>query len=146
VWEIATEEREKGNAGALKLPPSALAIINAQPKRVGNEYVFAAVRGPGPLNGFNKRKAAFDKDCGVTGWTLHDLRRTARSLMSRAKVSDAHAEQTLGHKLQGVRGVYDRHSYFDEKADALAKLAALIDRIVNPPSGNVVVLREAAVQ
>jgi hypothetical protein len=41
-------------------------------------------------------------------------------------------------------GVYDRHTYRDEKADALAKLAAQIERIVNPPAGNVVALHEAA--
>jgi hypothetical protein len=40
----------------------------------------------------------------------------------------------------GVEGVYDRHSYFDEKADALRKLAALIESIVNPQE-NVVPLR-----
>jgi hypothetical protein len=44
-------------------------------------------------------------------------------------------------------GVYDRHDYSGEKADALVKLAALIERIINPPAAdNVVVLREAAVQ
>jgi integrase len=145
VWEIATEEREKGNAGALKLPKAALAIIKAQPKFKNNKYVFAAVRGDGHLNGFNKRKAAFDKACGVTGWSLHDCRRTARSLMWRAGVSDEHAERTLGHKLQGVKKTYNRYDFFDEKSDALAKLAALIDLIINPPEGNVVPLHEAAV-
>jgi integrase len=132
VWVIPTEDRQKGNAGAVRLPAQALAIIEAQPKFSGNPHVFAAARGPGPLNGFNKRKAAFDRDCGVTGWTLHDLRRTARSLMSRAGISDEHAEHTLGHKLQGVKKVYDRHDYLKEKSDALAKLAALIERIVHP--------------
>lgn len=145
VWEIATEAREKGNAGALKLPEAALAIINSLPKFKSNKFVFAATRGAGPLNGFNKRKTAFDKACGVTGWTLHDCRRTARSLMSRAGVSDEHAEHALGHKLHGVKKVYNRYDFFKEKSDALAKLAALIERIVNPPSGNVVVpLHEGA--
>lgn len=146
VWEIATEPREKGNADAVKLPEKALAIIQALPRFAKNPFVFAASRSNGPLNGFNKRKVAFDHACGVTDWTLHDLRRTARSLMSRAGVSDEHAEHTLGHKLQGVRKVYNRYDFFKEKSDALATLAALIERIVNPPEGdNVVVLHEAAV-
>jgi integrase len=145
VWEIATEEREKGNAGALRLPEAALAIIKSQPRFRGNENIFAAARADGPLNGFAKRKRAFDKACGVTDWTLHDLRRTARSLMSRAGVTDEHAEHALGHKLQGVKKVYNRYDFFKEKSDALAKLAGLIDLIVNPPSGNVVPLHEAAV-
>jgi integrase len=142
VWEIPQEERAKGHAGALELPKAALAIIKAQPKFRGNPYIFAAARGTGALNGFNKRKARFDKACGVTDWTLHDLRRTARSLMSRAVVSDEHAEHTLGHRLQGVKKVYNRYDFFKEKSDALAKLAALIERIVNPPSGNVVPLKQ----
>jgi integrase len=144
LWEIATAAREKGNAGALQLPAQALAIIEAQPRVNGNDYVFAAVRGDGPLNGFNKRKAAFDRACGVTGWTLHDLRRTARSLMSRAGVTDEHAEHVLGHKLQGVKKVYNRYDYFKEKNDALNRVAALIERIINPPADNVQPLRRSA--
>jgi integrase len=144
IWEIATAAREKGNAGALQLPVQALGVIQAQAKFKSNPYVFAAVRGDGPLNGFNKRKAAFDRACGVTGWTLHDLRRTARSLMSRAGVTDEHAEHALGHKLQGVKKVYDRYDYFKEKSDALARVAALLERIVNPPAGTVRPMRKAA--
>jgi integrase len=139
VWKIPTEEREKGNAGSLKLPKQALAIIHAQPRVKGNVHVVPASRGKGPLAAFSRAKAAFDKRCGVTGWTLHDLRRTARSLMSRAGVSSDHAERVLGHVIEGVEGVYDRHAYLEEKATALAKLAALIDDIVGGESSGKVV-------
>jgi len=61
---------------------------------------------------------------------LHDLRRSARSLMSRAGVPSDHAERVLGHVIGGVRGTYDRHEYLDEKREALAKLARLVDRII----------------
>jgi integrase len=132
TWEIAAEARQKGTADAVRLPAAAVAIIGAQPKFSSNPYVFAAARGDGPLNGFNKRKAAFDKACGVTGWTLHDLRRTARSLMSRAGVSEEHAERALGHQQSGVKKVYDRYDYLEEKSAALAKLATLIEHIVHP--------------
>jgi hypothetical protein len=78
---------------------------------------------------------------------LHDLRRTARSLMSRAGVPSEHAERVLGHIIPGVEGTYNRHAYSDEKAVALARLAALIETIINPPAdSNVVVLRQPAVQ
>jgi integrase len=63
---------------------------------------------------------------------LHDLRRTARSLMSRAGVNSDHAERCLGHVIGGVRGTYDRHEYYAEKQKAYEALAAQIDRIVNP--------------
>jgi uridylate kinase len=54
------------------------------------------------------------------------------------------AERVLGHAVAGVEGVYDRHPYHDEKADALRRLAALVELIINPPEGNVVPLHEAA--
>ena len=52
--------------------------------------------------------------------------------MSRAGVSSEHAERVMGHVVAGVEGIYDRHRYDDEKAAALAKLATLIDGIINP--------------
>jgi hypothetical protein len=60
--------------------------------------------------------------------------------MSRAGVRPDIAERVLGHVIGGVEGVYDRHSYLDEKADALRKLAALIQNVVNPQQ-NVLPLR-----
>ena len=78
---------------------------------------------------------------------LHDLRRTARSLMARAGVSSEHAERVLGHALPGIEGVYNLHGYMDEKADALKRLAALIETIVHgEPGKNVVPLRAPAMQ
>jgi hypothetical protein len=74
----------------------------------------------------------------MADWVLHDLRRTARSLMSRAGVLPHVSERVLGHAIPGVEGVYDRHSYDTEKAHALLQLAALVETIINPPSGNVV--------
>ena len=48
------------------------------------------------------------------------------------------AERVLGHVLPGVEGIYDRHGYAEEKADALAKLAGLVALIIDPPDQNVV--------
>jgi hypothetical protein len=57
--------------------------------------------------------------------------------MVRAGVRPDISERVLGHVISGVEGTYDRHSYADEKRDALEKLAAMIERIVNPPASNV---------
>jgi integrase len=138
VWTIQTEKREKSNAKALRLPPAVLDIIEARPKFVGNPYVFAT-SGKGPIASLSKDKAKFDKQLPpMPNWTFHDLRRTARSLMSKAGVSRDHAERVLGHAIRGVEGVYDRHGYAEEKAEALMKLSVLVDQIVTPPAGNVV--------
>jgi integrase len=65
-------------------------------------------------------------------WSNHDLRRTARSLMSRAGVPPNHAERALGHVIAGVQGTYDRYQYATEKRQAFEALAAQIARILNP--------------
>jgi integrase len=73
-------------------------------------------------------------------WTIHDLRRTARSLMTQAGIAPDHAERALGHVIAGIRGVYDRHSYHAEKRAAFEALAAQVERILDPQP-NVVPLR-----
>ena len=83
---------------------------------------------------------------GVAGWRIHDLRRTARSLMSRAGVLSEHAERVLGHAIGGVEGVYDRHRYDTEKAAVLTKLAHLIEQIVDGEPGGDVLTFQAAGQ
>jgi integrase len=144
VWTIAANDREKGTAGKIKLPNLALDIIEAQPKIAGNPHVFAA-RGHGPFNSWAQRKKEMDKRLpDMPRWVIHDLRRTARSLMSRANVPRDIAERVLGHAIPGVEGVYDRHRYDEQKADALNRLAALIEKIINPPKDNVVVIASAA--
>jgi integrase len=140
-WRIPSKDREKGTAGSLLLPDAALAIINAQPRLASNSYVFAG-NGSGFIQGMSDRKAAFDaKLKGVSPYVIHDLRRTARSLMSRAGVRPEVAERVLGHVQQGVEGVYDRYDYREEKAHALLALAPLIESILNGDADKVRRLR-----
>ena len=147
TWTIPTAPREKGNPGVLVLPPMALDIIRKLPRLAGNPYVFAG-RSNGPLSGFSSRHEVFKARSGVTGFHVHDLRRCCRSLLSRTTVRPDIAERILGHAVGGsVAGIYDRHHYRDEMADALRQLARLIERIVHPPAGDIVVpLRAPAAQ
>jgi integrase len=121
------------------LSEAAQAVLAAQLKIEGCRYVFTT-DGRAPVSAFSKFKLKFDKACRVTGWSLHDLRRTARSLMSRAGVNADHAERCLGHVIGGVRGTYDRHEYYAEKERAFAALAAHLRSIIEPPAANVVPL------
>ena len=138
-WRIQAADREKGTAGALVLPEIALGIIKAQPRFASNPYVLAG-RDGGHISGQSKRKAQFDAKVPIAPWVFHDLRRTARSLMSRAGVRPDVAERVMGHAIAGVEGIYDRHSYRNEKADALRRVAGLIETIINPSVGNVLPL------
>ena len=127
VWTIPQEAREKGTGGTLRLPDVALSIIESQPRFVSSPYVFVCRRHLNPRG----------KD-----WVLHDLRRTAKSLMSWAGVQPNISERVLGHAIDGVEGIYDRHSYREEKAHALKALAGLIENILRPQAPNVVSLRQ----
>lgn len=134
IWTIPAEDRERGNAVELALPDSALAIIKAQPRFASVPFVFAGRSGK-HFSGFSKAKESFDaKLPEMKTWTLHDLRRTARSLMSRAGVFPHIAERVLGHAISGVEGIYDRHAYMAEKAQALKMLAGLIENILRGDS------------
>jgi integrase len=94
-----------------------------------------------PRIDFCRHKQAFDRATPLAQpWTLHDLRRTARSLLSRAGISADVAERCLAHTIQGVRATYDRHAYLEEKRQAFEALASLVQRIVDPQP-NVVTLR-----
>jgi integrase len=120
------------------LSKAALALVEDGKSKA--TWVFTT-DGVSPISGFSKFKAAFDKASGTDGWTLHDCRRTARSLMSRAGVPSDHAERCLGHVIGGVRGVYDRHAYHTEKQQAFEALAGIIERIVSGSQAGVVQLR-----
>jgi integrase len=143
IWTVPVTAREKGTAGSIKLPPLALDIIRNRPRLGDNRFVFPG-RGAEHFCGFGATKRDFDaKLSGVAPWRLHDLRRTARSLLSRAQVQSEIAELILGHAVGGVQQIYDRYSYDREKAIALQRLATLVDGIVNPRH-NVTPMRKRA--
>lgn len=142
-WDVPSEDRQKGTGGLLPLPHMTRAIIEARPRLASNAYVFAG-RKAGPFNGMSKAKERFNTAAKLPErWTVHDLRRTARSLMSRAGVRPDIAERVMGHTIRGVEGVYDRHHYAEEKGDALTRLARLLETILTPPTRKVVPLRGA---
>jgi len=63
--------------------------------------------------------------------------------MTQAGVSTEIAERVLGHKQADVEEIYNRYRYVREKGVALAKLASLIESIVNPRENVVALPRKA---
>ncbi|WP_315742230.1 MULTISPECIES: site-specific integrase [unclassified Bradyrhizobium] len=152
-WTIPAARYKTKVDTIIPLSKAALDLIGDKPEGcIGNGwFVFSTTAGAKSFSGFSKAKAALDKALvevrqergemePMKDWRLHDLRRTARTLMSKAKVLPDIAERCLGHKIVGVRGVYDQFEFLDEKRDAFEKLAGLVERILNPES-NVVPLR-----
>ena len=86
-----------------------------------------------PIGGWSKLKAAFDKKCGVTGWTLHDLRRTWSTLAAELGEDRDVVERILAHRsvTGGVRGIYDRFHYMPQMRTVMQNMESRINEIMS---------------
>ena len=149
TWVIPAARYKSKVAHAIPLSKSARDVLAACPIIGTSGYLFT-LNGRQPVSCIHPKRQFDDLmraelaklPAELERWTIHDLRRTARTLLSRAGVSADIAERCLGHVIPGVRGIYDRHRFEEEKRAAFEALAAQIDRIVNPQP-NVVALDRA---
>jgi integrase len=135
-------ERTKNHAELrLTLPAPVLALL--PPRQDGGDFVFGAGRG---FTGWSFCRLSLDNRIASEGrlphWTLHDLRRTLRTGLSRLGVPPHISEAVLGHTQPLIIRTYDRYSYEAEVANALARWTAHVESVVTGRSGmNVVALR-----
>jgi len=143
LWDIPEERSKTGVAISIPLPPVAIEWLQELYIRAcGSEYVFPKRRkskrqghmSHDTINAAIQKLFREDKFKTVDHFTVHDLRRTCRSLMSEVGVSGHVAERCLNHKLKGVEGIYDRYDYLDERREALQKIADQLTPIINPMS------------
>jgi integrase len=128
-WTIPAVRYKTNTEVTLPLSKAAQKVLAEIPRIKDCKFIFTT-DGRTSISGFSAFKLRFDIACGVKDWRIHDLRRTSRSLLSRAGVNSDVAEKCLGHIIPGVRGIYDRHRYLTEMAEAFEKLAAQIVAIV----------------
>ena len=103
-WTIPQEPREKDSAGSLMLPTSR-STSSGRSRGSARTLTSSPARDDGPINGFAMMKRAFDARLSRRRhWTIHDLRRTARSLMSRAGVSSRSRRARHGPRHPRRRG------------------------------------------
>ncbi|MEW8145798.1 MAG: tyrosine-type recombinase/integrase [Candidatus Thiodiazotropha endolucinida] len=120
----------------------ALAVLDTIPREKDCPYLFPASRKMSDkttvFNGWGKPKASLDRECGITGWTLHDLRRTVSSGMAALGIQQIIVEKLLNHVSGGTQSpislVYNRHSYIDEMREAILQWEAYLDTL-NTPEG-----------
>ncbi|WP_453956967.1 tyrosine-type recombinase/integrase [Bradyrhizobium japonicum] len=153
LWTIPGARYKNKLDHVIPITPAMRALIGEKPAgcKKNSWFVFSTTTSGGqldgakPFSGFSKAKKELDRIIAeirkkegrapMKQWQLHDLRRTGRSLMSRAKVDADHAERCMGHVIGGVRETYDRYEYLDEKRVAFEALAAMVDMILKPPAG-----------
>lgn len=78
-----------------------------------------------------KKKQLVNQMGDMAHFTVHDLRRTCRSLLAAQGTPGHVAERCLNHKLKGVEGIYNWHDYFDERLEVIEKLALTLLTVIN---------------
>jgi integrase len=138
IWLLPARRSKSGIEVARPLSKMALALLATRPRNC--PYVFSN-NGVTATTAFTGPKEKIDAASGVTDWRIHDLRRSGRSLLSRAGVSTDIAERCLGHAMPTIRATYDRHRYISEVRNAFELLAAEIGRIIDSPDAAVLAFR-----
>jgi len=124
LWTIPAERMKAGKSHEVPLTDAVVALLQATPRRLRTDRVFAAID-------FAIPKRQLDEASGVTGWTTHDLRRTCRTGLAELGVDATVAERVLAHVPGGIQAVYDRASYRDRKREALELWEAHLLAIVS---------------
>jgi len=152
-WHLP-KERSKTNVDfTIPLAPEVLAWFEELKVRgFGSEYVFPSRRasknphmGADTLNRaisklFGKEPGKKKQPPNVMGdmphFTVHDLRRTCRTLLAQQGTPGHVAERCLNHKLKGVEGIYNQHDYFEERKEALNVLSQNLNTVINITDSN----------
>jgi integrase len=129
TWSIPGSRTKNKKAHIVHLSEPAWRVIERSP---GVDLIFGTSRGK-RFQAFAKGKRALDKRCGITGWRLHDLRRTIVSGMARLGVPPHVADKILNHQagtISGVAAVYQRHDFLLERKEALDRWGAHVEQII----------------
>jgi integrase len=134
VIRLPPERMKTSVAFTLPLSVAAAGLLASCPAT--GEYFFPAKRDASkPFTAWSHEKSKLNALLNVEHWVIHDLRRTAATLMERAEVLPHVIEACLNHTIPGVAGVYRRHNFAEEKKAALEALATLMLDIVGPSPG-----------
>jgi integrase len=146
AWTLAAARSKNGKPHFIPLSPQMQAILGAQIRTRETDLVFPGKRGV--FSGWSKSKHRLDDRTGVTCWTLHDLRRSVATGLQRLGVRLEVTEAVLNHiagSRAGIVGVYQRHTWADEKRAALTAWGAHVEAIIEGrgADGNVTPLRRS---
>jgi integrase len=153
IWQLPKERSKSGVGVTIPLPIAVTHWLNELRVRAFDSlYVFPNRRsskhpymGADTLNRAitklfgheaGKKKQPPNKMGDMPHFTVHDLRRTCRSLLAANGVAGHVAERCLNHQITGIEGIYNRYDYFDERLEALTVVSKAVATIANKPSKN----------
>jgi len=107
-------------------------------------FLITAKPGGTPFSAWAWSKRQLDELSGVTGWRIHDLRRTAKTNWQRLRIAYEVRQMMSAHAVPGVIGIYERHDWAEECRAGFEAWSARVRDIVTPPPQNVVPLQAKA--
>jgi integrase len=146
LWTLPPARTKNNQPHEVPLSAAALAVLESAPRVTGSPFVFTTNGGASPASGYSKGKRRLDAllPANMPPWRLHDLRRTCASGMARLGINLPVIEKVLNHasgSFAGIVGVYQRHSFADEKREALEAWGRHVESLVSGKSAKVVRLR-----
>lgn len=142
--DIPGEAYKTGDPTIIPLIPEAMEIVERIPKPPRGPYLITSNGGKRPVwtatpEALTRIREGAESRLGrkIDRWTIHDLRRTAATHMARLGVDEIVVERVLGHRIGGVKGVYNRYRYIDEKRAALQLWAAELLAAPGPADGGI---------
>jgi integrase len=136
IWTIPKSRTKNAKAHVVHLSKQSLTVLKLTNSR--GPYVFS-VLGTKSFQEFSNAKRELDRLSGVTGWRLHDLRRTCVSGMARLGIAPHVADKILNHQsgtISGVAAVYQRHEFLSERQRALDLWGSHIEKILKEAIGH----------
>jgi integrase len=143
IWTIPAEHSKNGLPHRVPLSPLALELLGEAKQLAESPWVFPGLKPTAHLGG-NSVNHALQHSREVlklSDLTPHDLRRTAATYLAGLRVPRLVIAKILNHSERGVTAVYDRHSYDEEKRQALDAWSQRLHAIVHGNRDKVVSLR-----
>lgn len=128
-WSIPGERMKKDKPHFVPLSRQAMAMFEElKALASGSEWVLpsrGSLKKPIAHNALNTVVRALEAD--VRDFVIHDFRRTASTHLHEAGFNSDWIEKALAHETKGIRGVYNRAQYADQRRDMLQWWADFVD-------------------
>ncbi|RIQ34685.1 site-specific integrase [Bordetella avium] len=136
-WHIPAENSKTGKPHVVFLSSQAVVAFRELNRLAGTSLLVLPGRGsltkPFADNAINSALKVALQGRDIPAFTIHDLRRTASTLLHEAGWSSDVVEKALNHTIGGVRGVYNRAEYAKQRREMLQTWGDFIDDVLMSP-------------
>jgi integrase len=150
-WTIPGHKSKNGLSHRVPLSPQSLKIVKQAIELTGDsDYLFPSPHSGESISSSGEKVTAKSIKAGaltrainknravisIDNFSTHDLRRTAASQMTSMGINRLVVSKILNHVESGITAVYDRHSYDNEKRQALNMWGQKVDSILKEQEAN----------